>query len=76
MILVNETQQQVFFSISCTGMADCGTIDPNGIAEMPAYDNQTDVKVEFSPTGETQSFTMTVNDTHTGEQMEMAVVAE
>jgi hypothetical protein len=76
MQLVNETQQQVFFSISCEGMADCGTIDPDGIADWPAYDNQTNVTVEFSPTGDTGSFTMTVNDTHTGEQMEMALVAE
>ena len=75
MTLVNETQQQVFFSISCTGMADCGTIDPNNIAEMPAYDNQTNVTVEFSPTGETGSFTITVDDTAKGEQVEMAVVA-
>jgi hypothetical protein len=76
MKLVNETQQQVFFSISCTGMADCGTIDPDGVSDWPGYDNQENVTVEFNPTGDTGSFTMTVDDTHTGEQMEMALVAE
>jgi len=76
MKLVNETQQQVFYSISCSGMADCGTLDVNDIADWPAYDNQTNVTVSFIPTGETQSFEITVDDTHTGEQVEMAVVAE
>jgi len=76
MTLVNETQQQVFFSISCTGMADCGTIDPNGLAEWPGYDNQQNVTVEFSPTGDPASFTITVDDTAKGEQVEMALVAE
>jgi hypothetical protein len=75
MKLVNETLQQVFYSISTSGMADCGTIDPNGVADLPAYDNQTNVSIDFSPTGETQSFEIVVNDTHTGEQVEMAVVA-
>lgn len=75
MKLVNETQQQVFFSISCTGMADCGTIDVNGIADMPSYDNQENVKVEFS-VSDSEAFQITIDDTAKGEQVEMAVVAE
>ena len=76
MKLVNETQQQVFYSISCTGMADCGTLDVNDIADWPSYDNQTNVIVEFSATGQYPAFSITVDDTHTGEAVEMAVVAE
>jgi hypothetical protein len=75
MKLVNETQQQVFFSISCEGMADCGTIDRDNIADMPAYDNQTNVKVSFSTTN-SEAFQITVDDTAQGEQVEMALVAE
>jgi hypothetical protein len=76
MKLVNETLQQVFYSISTSGMADCGTIDVNGVADLPGYDNQTNVSIDFSPTGATQSFEIVVDDTHTAEQVEMAVVAE
>ena len=75
MKLVNETQQQVFYSISCASMADCGNLDVNDIADWPGYDNQTNVTVEFSPAGDPQSFQITVNDTHTGEQVEMALIA-
>ena len=77
MQIVNETQQPVFYGISCYGnMADCGNIEVNGIADLPAYDNQTNVVVTFVPTGTTQSFQIIVDDTHTGEQVEMALVAE
>jgi hypothetical protein len=76
MRLVNETQQQVFYSISATGMGDCGTIDVDGVADLPGWDNQTNVTVQFSPVGDPQSFQINVDDTHTGEQVEMAVVAE
>ena len=76
MQLVNETQQQVFYSISCANMADCGTLDVNDIADLPAYDNQTNVTVEFNATGQYSAFSITVDDTHSGEQVEMAVVAE
>ena len=76
MKLVNETQQQVFYGIACANMADCGTLDPNDVADWPGYDNQTNVTVSFAPTGDMQSFQITVDDTHTGEQVEMAVIAE
>lgn len=76
MKLVNETQQEVFYSISTSGQADCGTIEVNGVADLPGYDNQTNVSIDFSPAGTPQSFQMTIDDTHTGEQVEMACVAE
>ena len=76
MQIVNETQQQVFYSISCADMADCGTIDVDGLADLPGYDNQTNVSIDVSPVGDPQSFQIIVDDTHTGEQVEMALIAE
>jgi hypothetical protein len=73
MTLVNETQQQVVYLITCAGMSHTGTLNVNDLAELPAYDNQTDVTVEFRPVDE-ESFRITVNDTHAGEQVEMALV--
>jgi hypothetical protein len=74
--LVNETQQEVFYTISTINRADCGTIEVDGVADWPAYDSQVDVTVAFSPAGNGGAFQITVDDTHTGEQVEMAVVAE
>ena len=54
-------------------MSHSGTLDVNGLAELPDYDNHTDVTVEFRPVGQ-DSFQITVNNTHAGEQVEMAVV--
>ncbi len=75
MRLINETQQEVFYGIACANMGDCGTLGPNDYVDLPAYDNQTNVTVSFAPTGNPQSFQITVDDTHTGEQAEMALVA-
>jgi hypothetical protein len=74
--LVNETQQEVAYNISTVNMANCGTIEVDGIVDLPAYDTQVDVTVSFSPIGDPQAFQITIDDTHTGEQVEMAVVAE
>ena len=76
MTLVNETQQDVFYTISTPNSVDCGTIPVNGVADWPGYDNQTDVSVEFSPAGQSKVFTIKIDDTHTDEQVEMAVIAE
>ena len=75
MQLVNETQQEVFYTISTANMADCGTIEVGGLTDVSQYDDQVDVTVAFSTTGG-EAFQITVDDTHTGEQVEMAVVAE
>ena len=76
MKLVNETQQEVAYNISTINMADCGTIEVDGVADWPSYDSQVDVTVAFSPSGDPEAFQITIDDTHTGEQVEMAVVAE
>ena len=76
MKLVNETQQEVAYNISTINMADCGTIEVGGIADVSGFDDQVNVTIAFSPIGDPQAFQITVDDTHTGEQVEMAVVAE
>lgn len=75
MKLVNETQQAVFYSISCAGSADCGTIEANGVADLPYYDNQTNVQVDFSP-AEGGAFTINCDSTQTDETVTMYVSTE
>lgn len=76
MKLVNETGQDVFYGITCANSGDCGTILVDGIADLPYYDNQTDVVVSFVPTSPQTAFSITVPDSGTDQQVEMAVVAE
>lgn len=49
--LVNETQQPVTYQISTStgSLHDTGTIEVNGVADLPAYDNQTNGSVQFFP---------------------------
>ena len=76
MTLVNESGQEVFYSISTTGMADCGTIDVDGVVDLSAYDNQTNVAVSFQSTSSDGIFIINCANSGTGEQVEMALVAE
>lgn len=69
MILSNNTGNEVFYGISSAGMGDCGTIEAGGTADLPAYDNQENVTVAFTPTpvGQQPSpFTVTIPDSGTG----------
>ncbi len=75
MKLVNETTVAVNYWISSSGMGDCGQIDVDGVADLPAYDNQQNVTVEFLPVGG-GDFSTTWESTKTGEQTELALVAE
>jgi hypothetical protein len=77
MVLVNETNQQVSYWITCTGGGpDCGEIAVNGLVDLPKYDNQTNVVVGFKPVLPAKSITIQVSNTGTGQQIEMALVAE
>jgi hypothetical protein len=78
MDLVNETQQDVSYWISCDAVGpNCGDIPVNGIVELKEYDNQIGVLVSFKPADGSREFSMTVTtDGHDGEQIEMALVAE
>lgn len=75
MQLVNETGQQVSYTISGGGAADCGKIDIDGLVDLPGYDNQTNVVVEFLPVSQTW-FNVTIPQTQAGNQVEMALVVK
>jgi hypothetical protein len=75
MILANETGQAVYYWITSASSVDCGKIDVDGIADLPGYDNQTNVVVEFLPLPNNSNFSTTVASTGTGMQVEMALVA-
>lgn len=76
MTLVNETGTPVSYWISSANAADCGNIDVDGIAELPAWDNQQNVTVSFIPNNGQNFFEIVCESTQTGEQVEMALVAE
>lgn len=75
MKLVNETNVAVNYNISSAGMADCGQIDVDGVVDLSSYDNQKNVTVEFWPVGG-GDFSTTWATTKTGQQTEIALVAE
>jgi hypothetical protein len=76
-ILANETQQPVSYTISTSSgsLWDTGTIEVDGIVDLPAYDNQTNVSVQFRPEAGGM-FQIEIGDTQSDEQLEMAVVAD
>lgn len=47
MLLYNNTPQELFYSIGAANAADCGTINAGDTADLPYYDNQTNVSVAF-----------------------------
>ncbi len=75
MLLVNETGVPVQYWVSSAGMADCGSIAVDGVANLPGYDNQTNVTVEFLPSAGGGDFEVTIPQSQTGNQVEMALVA-
>ena len=75
MLLVNETGVPVQYWISPAGMGDCGSIAVNGLVDLPGYDNQTNVTVEFLPSTGNAYFEVTIPQSQTGNQVEMALVA-
>lgn len=75
MRIVNETGQEVFYGISYPGTGDCGTIAVDGYVDLPGYDNQPVVYVSVTHPGD-NIFSITIPATTTGEQLEMALVAE
>ena len=77
MKLVNETAQDVSYWINCDAVGiNCGDIPVDGVADLPAYDNQINVLVSFKPGGGALGFSINVDTTKTGQQVEMALLAE
>lgn len=76
MTLVNETGQTVAYWIQTGSNAECGQIAVDGIADHPEFDNQSDVYVGFNVPGGQAAFSILCASTGTGQQVEMALVAE
>lgn len=75
MLLVNETGIAVSYTISAAGMGDCGTIQPDGVANLPGYDNMTNVQVSFLP-ATLPEFSLTIPVTQTGNEVQMLLLAD
>lgn len=75
MKIVNETFQEVSYTISYPGAGDCGTIAVDGVADLPEYDNKSEVTVSVDPSGST-FFQIQIAETGSGEQVEFAFLAE
>ena len=77
MKLVNETGQDVSYWINCDAVGpNSGDIPVEGLANLPEYDNQINVLVSFKPGGGALAFSIDVDTTKTGQQVEMALLAE
>jgi hypothetical protein len=75
MQLVNESGQKVYYWISSANSGDCGEIDVDGIADLPSYDNQSNVTVSFNTLGQ-GAFTINCATTGADQQVEMALVVD
>lgn len=76
MKLVNETGQTVAYWIQSASDAECGEIAVDGYVDHPEFDNQKNVYVGFDTCGGQEAFTINCANTGTGQQVEMALVAE
>lgn len=77
MRLVNESGQQVEYWVqSAQTGAECGTIDVDGYVDLPDFDNQENVYVGFDTPATNGVFTINCTNTGTGQQVEMALLAE
>lgn len=74
MTLVNETGQPVDYWIQTGNQADCGSLDVNGLIELPKYDNQKNVYVGFNTQGTEVPFSVVCGETKHDEQVEMALI--
>jgi hypothetical protein len=77
MKLVNQTNVAVSYWITSQDAGDCGTIPVNGLVDLPYYDTQQNVTVEFIPVENKQgTFSTTWDTTKTGQQTELALVVQ
>ena len=70
MQIYNNTQNEIFYGISASSGADCGTIEAQQTAELTSWDNTDNVTLTFSalppePHGVTP-FTVTIPESKTG----------
>ena len=79
MLLANNTPQQLFYSIGTANSADCGSINAGDAADLPYYDNQTNVQVGFSVNSSNPNptpFTIVIPSTGTGKAVTLGLYVE
>jgi len=79
MLLANNTPQQLFYSIGTASSADCGSINAGDAADLPYYDNQTNVQVGFSVNSSNPNptpFTIVIPSTGTGKAVTLGLYVE
>lgn len=76
MRLYNNSSSEVVYNISNASMADCGTIAANDTIDLPAYDNQTDVVVAFSPAQPNSAFRLNIPETKPGQVVTVGIYQE
>ena len=76
MTLVNETGQSVYYWIQAGNQVDCGSLDVDGLIDLPQYDNQKNVYVGFNGQGTEVPFSIVCGNTTPGQQVEMALIVE
>ena len=74
MLLANETQQQIFYTITDGNSVDCGTIDSLGAQDV-GYDNLSNVTVQINPVGNS-GFSMLIPQVTTGEVLQFLLDVE
>lgn len=74
MLISNETQQQIFYTITDGNSVDCGTIDALGAKDV-GYDNLSNVTVQINPLNNS-GFSMLIPQVTTGEVLQFLLDVE
>lgn len=80
MKLFNNTGNDVFYGITAPNSGDCGTINAGDTADLPYYDNQPNVSVNFSASpaspDSVSPFTVTIPSSGTGMAVTIGLYSE
>lgn len=76
MQLYNNTSNEIYYGISTDSGGDCGNIAAGDTADLPAYDNQTNVVVKFTATPVASPFSVTIDNTGTGKVVTIGLYHE
>jgi hypothetical protein len=74
MKIQNQTQNELFYTISSPGTVDCGKIESEKIIDV-GYNNSTDVRVWLSPV-DSKSLQVVIPQTGTGKTVTVGMYFE
>ena len=81
MKLYNNTSNNAFYNISNPTQAECGSISPSQTLDLPGWNNQQNVKVDFvalppEPDGSAAPFSVTIPQSNTGMTVTIGIYQE